>query len=53
MTSNPGVPEGDIRWQFDLSGGSLMDMSYALEATNPRRSNPIRRGTTIRQRQPC
>ncbi|KAL4924610.1 Gfo/Idh/MocA family protein [Aspergillus undulatus] len=33
MTASPGVPEGDIRWQYDLAGGSLMDMTYALSFT--------------------
>ncbi|MCJ1256023.1 hypothetical protein MMC24_003842 [Lignoscripta atroalba] len=33
MTASPGVPAGDIRWQYDLSGGSLMDMTYALSFT--------------------
>ncbi|KAL2393783.1 hypothetical protein ABEF92_002926 [Exophiala dermatitidis] len=33
MTASPGVPDGDIRWQFDLAGGSLMDMTYALSFT--------------------
>ncbi|KAI9370185.1 hypothetical protein BJX61DRAFT_544895, partial [Aspergillus egyptiacus] len=33
MTASPGVPEGDIRWQFDLAGGSAMDMTYALSFT--------------------
>jgi len=27
------VPHGDIRWQYDLAGGSLMDMTYALSFT--------------------
>ncbi|KAF4615568.1 hypothetical protein D9613_013002 [Agrocybe pediades] len=26
-------PPGDIRWQFDLAGGSLMDMTYAISFT--------------------
>ncbi|GAM41890.1 hypothetical protein TCE0_042r15365 [Talaromyces pinophilus] len=33
MTASPGVPDGDIRWQFELAGGSLMDMTYALSFT--------------------
>nr|KMM64025.1 hypothetical protein CPAG_00377 [Coccidioides posadasii RMSCC 3488] len=33
MTVSPGIPEGDIRWKFDLSGGSLMDQTYALSFT--------------------
>lgn len=33
MTASPGVPDGDIRWKFDLAGGSLMDMTYALSFT--------------------
>jgi predicted dehydrogenase len=34
MTTPAGtVPESDIRWQFDLGGGSLMDMTYVLSAT--------------------
>jgi len=33
MTASPGVPHGDIRWQFDLAGGSLMDATYALSFT--------------------
>ncbi|EED24603.1 NAD binding Rossmann fold oxidoreductase, putative [Talaromyces stipitatus ATCC 10500] len=33
MTASPGVPDGDIRWQFELSGGSSMDMTYALSFT--------------------
>jgi predicted dehydrogenase len=33
MTASPGVPDGDIRWQFDLAGGSLMDATYALSFT--------------------
>ncbi|KAL4756503.1 Gfo/Idh/MocA family protein [Aspergillus foveolatus] len=33
MTASPGVPEGDIRWQYDLAGGSAMDMTYALSFT--------------------
>jgi len=33
MTSTPELPPGDIRWKFELSGGSLMDMTYALSFT--------------------
>lgn len=33
MTASPGVPHGDIRWQFDLAGGSIMDATYALSFT--------------------
>ncbi|KAM5464008.1 hypothetical protein MauCBS54593_007184 [Microsporum audouinii] len=33
MTSSPAIPAGDIRWQYDLGGGSLMDESYALSFT--------------------
>lgn len=33
MTATPGIPTGDIRWQYDLAGGSLMDMTYALSFT--------------------
>lgn len=33
MTSTPGIPESDIRWQYDLAGGSLMDMTYVLSFT--------------------
>ncbi|PKX91001.1 Gfo/Idh/MocA family protein [Aspergillus novofumigatus IBT 16806] len=33
MTASPGVPGGDIRWKFDLAGGSAMDMTYALSFT--------------------
>ncbi|KAL4866704.1 hypothetical protein BDV12DRAFT_187239 [Aspergillus spectabilis] len=33
MTASPGVPEGDIRWQFDLAGGLAMDTAYALSFT--------------------
>lgn len=33
MTASPGVPEGDIRWQYELGGGSAMDMTYALSFT--------------------
>ncbi|KAI0008429.1 NAD binding oxidoreductase [Xylariaceae sp. FL0662B] len=33
MTCSPEVPEGDIRWQYDLAGGSFMDCTYALSFT--------------------
>ncbi|GLB41493.1 putative NAD binding Rossmann fold oxidoreductase [Lyophyllum shimeji] len=33
MTSTPEVPSGDIRWQYDLAGGSLMDMTYVVSFT--------------------
>ncbi|KAF9461167.1 putative NAD binding Rossmann fold oxidoreductase [Collybia nuda] len=33
MTSTPEIPAGDIRWQYDLAGGSLMDMTYVLSFT--------------------
>ncbi|KAJ9628636.1 hypothetical protein H2203_002538 [Taxawa tesnikishii (nom. ined.)] len=33
MTASPGVPDGDIRWQYDLAGGSFMDCTYALSFT--------------------
>ncbi|KAK2467342.1 hypothetical protein APHAL10511_000577 [Amanita phalloides] len=33
MTTTPAIPKGDIRWRYDLSGGSLMDMTYALSFT--------------------
>ncbi|EON66977.1 NAD binding Rossmann fold oxidoreductase [Coniosporium apollinis CBS 100218] len=33
MTASPGVPHGDIRWQYDLAGGSFMDCTYALSFT--------------------
>ncbi|KAF3483533.1 NAD binding oxidoreductase [Arthroderma uncinatum] len=33
MTSTPAIPSGDIRWQYDLGGGSLMDECYALSFT--------------------
>lgn len=33
MTATPGIPAGDIRWQYDLAGGSLMDMTYAVSFT--------------------
>lgn len=33
MTTPAGtVPKSDIRWQFDLAGGSLMDMTYTVSA---------------------
>lgn len=33
MTATPAIPAGDIRWQYDLGGGSLMDMTYVLSFT--------------------
>jgi predicted dehydrogenase len=33
MTSTPAVPPGDIRWQYELGGGSLMDMTYVISFT--------------------
>ncbi|KAI9155502.1 oxidoreductase [Paramyrothecium foliicola] len=34
MTSPAGtVPKSDIRWKWDLAGGSLMDMTYTISAT--------------------
>ncbi|RDB27790.1 D-xylose 1-dehydrogenase (NADP(+)) 2 [Hypsizygus marmoreus] len=33
MTSTPEIPGGDVRWQYDLAGGSLMDMTYVLSFT--------------------
>jgi predicted dehydrogenase len=33
MTSTPETPAGDIRWQYDLAGGSLMDESYVTSFT--------------------
>ncbi|KAL1965219.1 hypothetical protein VTN77DRAFT_5973 [Rasamsonia byssochlamydoides] len=33
MTASPGIPDGNIRWQFDLAGGSAMDMTFALSIT--------------------
>ncbi|KAF9454143.1 putative NAD binding Rossmann fold oxidoreductase [Macrolepiota fuliginosa MF-IS2] len=33
MTATPAIPAKDIRWQYDLGGGSLMDMTYALSFT--------------------
>ncbi|KAK2808391.1 hypothetical protein FQN50_004776 [Emmonsiellopsis sp. PD_5] len=27
------VPKSNIRWQYDLAGGSLMDMTYVISAT--------------------
>lgn len=33
MTTPSGtIPKSDIRWQFDLAGGSLMDMTYTVSA---------------------
>jgi len=33
MTCTPGIPDDDIRWQYDLAGGSLMDLAYVLSFT--------------------
>ncbi|KZT63186.1 NAD binding oxidoreductase [Daedalea quercina L-15889] len=34
MTSPVGsIPSSDIRWQFDLAGGALMDMTYVISST--------------------
>jgi hypothetical protein len=34
MTSPVGsIPPSDIRWKFDLAGGTLMDMTYVLSST--------------------
>ncbi|KAL5610920.1 hypothetical protein FOBRF1_007037 [Fusarium oxysporum] len=34
MTTPAGsIPKSDIRWQWDLAGGSLMDMTYTVSAT--------------------
>lgn len=34
MTTPVGtVPKSDIRWQWDLAGGSLMDMTYVISST--------------------
>lgn len=33
MTCTPSISENDIRWQYDLSGGSLMDLTYVLSFT--------------------
>ncbi|KAF8159171.1 hypothetical protein B0H34DRAFT_392617 [Crassisporium funariophilum] len=33
MTSTPGLPSDDIRWKYELSGGSLMDLTYVLSFT--------------------
>ncbi|KAF8999288.1 NAD binding Rossmann fold oxidoreductase [Cyathus striatus] len=33
MSATPSIPPGDIRWQYDLGGGSLMDMTYTLSFT--------------------
>lgn len=34
MTTPAGsIPGSDIRWQFDLAGGSLMDMTYVVSST--------------------
>ena len=34
MTSPTGtIPRSDIRWQYALAGGSLMDMTYVISST--------------------
>lgn len=33
MTSTPALPADNIRWKYELSGGSLMDMTYAVSFT--------------------
>jgi predicted dehydrogenase len=33
MRLAPAPPDNDIRWDFDLAGGSLMDCAYALSFT--------------------
>ncbi|KAF8651474.1 hypothetical protein AX16_004773 [Volvariella volvacea WC 439] len=33
MTATPSISKNDIRWSYDLSGGSLMDMTYVLSFT--------------------
>ena len=34
MTTPKGtLPRSDIRWQYELGGGSLMDMTYVISAT--------------------
>lgn len=34
MTTPKGsIPRKDIRWEYDLAGGSLMDMTYVVSAT--------------------
>lgn len=34
MTSPAGsIPASDIRWEYDLAGGSLMDMTYVISST--------------------
>jgi len=34
MTTPAGtIPGSDIRWQYDLAGGSLMDMTYVVSST--------------------
>ncbi|PGH02902.1 hypothetical protein GX51_04358 [Blastomyces parvus] len=32
-TPASSIPKGDIRWQYDLAGGSLMDMTYVVSST--------------------
>ncbi|PPQ95565.1 hypothetical protein CVT26_008593 [Gymnopilus dilepis] len=33
MTATPALPPDNIRWQYDLAGGSLMDMTYVVSFT--------------------
>ncbi|TFK66147.1 NAD(P)-binding protein, partial [Pluteus cervinus] len=33
MTTTPWIPKKDIRWKYDLGGGSLMDDTYVLSFT--------------------
>jgi predicted dehydrogenase len=33
MTASPGVPDGDIRWQFELAGKRLMNLSVIIFKT--------------------
>ncbi|PWW79759.1 NAD binding Rossmann fold oxidoreductase [Tuber magnatum] len=32
-TPAKSIPKSDIRWKYDLAGGSLMDMAYVVSAT--------------------
>lgn len=32
-TPAKSIPKSDIRWKYDLAGGSLMDMTYVVSAT--------------------
>ena len=36
MTASPGVPDGDIRWQFELSGQKLANISVTFHKTPSR-----------------